>query len=96
MSENCMAWKVKMEAWEENPNDTMVSNPLQLKGIAITQASACLNLAQLKAEDLECGVDLSLHPDVSPSVLIASGIDLEEEQQRLKAIADNMAWIHRS
>ncbi|KAG2086104.1 uncharacterized protein F5147DRAFT_748645 [Suillus discolor] len=89
-SENRVAWKVEMEAWEENPNDTTVSNPLQLKGIAITQASARLNLAQLEAEDLERGVDLSLHPDVSPSVLIASGIDLEEEQRRLKAIADNM------
>ncbi|KAG2362627.1 hypothetical protein BDR07DRAFT_1451060 [Suillus spraguei] len=94
MSENCMAWKVKMEAWEENPNDTMVSNPLQLKGIAITQASACLNLAQLKAEDLECGVDLSLHPDVSPSVLIASGIDLEEEHRQHGMDTQKLSILH--
>lgn len=32
-SENHVAWKVEMEAWEENPNNTTVSNPLQLKGI---------------------------------------------------------------
>jgi hypothetical protein len=37
-------------------------------------------LARLEADELERGVDLSLHPDVSPTVLIASGIDLEEEQ----------------
>jgi hypothetical protein len=32
-SENCMAWKAEMEAWEENLNDTTVTNPLELKGI---------------------------------------------------------------
>lgn len=31
--ENRMAWKAEMEAWEENPNDTMVSNPLQPKSL---------------------------------------------------------------
>ncbi|KAG2342079.1 hypothetical protein BDR05DRAFT_976730 [Suillus weaverae] len=78
-SENRVAWKAEMEAWEENPNDTTVTNPLEPKGIAITQASAHLSLAQLEAQELEHGVDPSLHPDVSPSVLIASGMDLEEE-----------------
>ncbi|KAG2356874.1 hypothetical protein BDR07DRAFT_1453293 [Suillus spraguei] len=89
-SENRMAWKAEMEAWEENPNDTTVTNPLEPKGITITQASARLSLAQLEAEELERGVDLSLHPDVSPSVLVASGMDLEEEQRRLKVVADNL------
>ncbi|KAG2357826.1 hypothetical protein BDR07DRAFT_1379859 [Suillus spraguei] len=79
-SENRMAWKAEMEAWEENLNDTTVTNPLELKGITITQASARLSLAQLEAEELERGVDLSLHPDVLPSVLVASGMDLKEEQ----------------
>ncbi|KAG2127505.1 hypothetical protein DEU56DRAFT_872776 [Suillus clintonianus] len=89
-SENRMAWKAEMEAWEENPNNTTVTNPLEPKGITITQASARLSLAQLEAEELERGVDLSLHPDVSPSVLVASGMDLEEEQRRLKVVADNL------
>jgi hypothetical protein len=96
-SEKRMAWKAEIEAWEDNPNDTTVTNPLQPKGIGkfnsitlvcpyltyllvITQASTRLSLAQLEAEELEHGIDLSLHPDVSPSVLIASGRDLEEEQ----------------
>ncbi|KAG1853790.1 hypothetical protein C8R48DRAFT_610437 [Suillus tomentosus] len=91
--ENRMAWKAEMEAWEENPNDTTVSNPLQPKSLAITQASARLGLARLEAEELERGVHLLLHPDVSPSVFIGSGIDLEEEQRRLKAIVDTMG-IH--
>ncbi|KAG1725918.1 hypothetical protein EDB19DRAFT_1897703 [Suillus lakei] len=95
-SENHVAWKAEMEVWEENPNDTTVTNPLQPKGIVIMQASAHLSLAQLEAEELERGIDLSLHPDVSPSVLIASGIDLEEEQStrwRLKVVAENIG-IH--
>ncbi|KAG2365204.1 hypothetical protein BDR07DRAFT_1449868 [Suillus spraguei] len=89
-SENRMAWKAEMEAWEENPNDMTVTNPLEPKGITITQASAHLSLAQLEAKELERGVDLSLHPDVSPSVLVASGMDLEEEQRCLKVVADNL------
>ncbi|KAG2358779.1 hypothetical protein BDR07DRAFT_1452576 [Suillus spraguei] len=89
-SENRMAWKAEMEAWEENLNDTTVTNPLELKGITITQASAHLSLAQLEAEELERGVDLSLHPDVLPSVLVASGMDLKEEQRHLKVVADNL------
>ncbi|KAG1838304.1 hypothetical protein DFJ58DRAFT_718771 [Suillus subalutaceus] len=77
----------------ENRMATTFTNPLELKGIAITQASARLSLAQLEAKELERGVDLSLHPDVSPSVLITSGMDLEEEQRCLKVIVDNMG-IH--
>ncbi|KAG2345649.1 hypothetical protein BDR05DRAFT_1013616 [Suillus weaverae] len=82
--ENRTAWKAEMEAWEENPNNITVT---------ITQASACLSLAQLEAEELEHGVDLLLHSDISPSVLIRSGIDLEQEQQHLKAMVDSMG-IH--
>lgn len=44
------------------------------------QAGVRLTLAQLEAWDLERGVDLSLHPEVSPSVFVGLGLDLEEEQ----------------
>lgn len=44
------------------------------------QAAAHLKLAEMEAEELARGIDLSLHPDISPSVLIASGLDLEEEE----------------
>lgn len=46
----------------------------------ITQASVRLELSQLEGQQLSDGVDSSLHPEVSPSVLIASGIDLEALQ----------------
>ncbi|KAG1884824.1 uncharacterized protein F5891DRAFT_1202417 [Suillus fuscotomentosus] len=77
-----------------NMADTKLSQGLaamgvELKGIAIIQASAHLSLAQLKAKELKHDVDLLLYPDVLSSVIIASGMDLEEEQLHLKVIIDN-------
>ncbi|KAG1845839.1 hypothetical protein F4604DRAFT_1884248 [Suillus subluteus] len=88
--EHRSAWLAEMQAWEENPNDTSISNPLEAKAMAITQAGVRLKLAELEAEELQRGIDSSLHPEISPSVLIASGIDLEEEQRRLGNIAESM------
>ncbi|KAG1868741.1 hypothetical protein C8R48DRAFT_598239 [Suillus tomentosus] len=84
------AWTVEMEKWEENPNDTSLTNPLECKSIQITQAAARLKLVQMEAEELARGIDLSLHPDISPSVLIALGLDLEEEQRRVRAVSEGM------
>ncbi|KAG1729494.1 uncharacterized protein EDB91DRAFT_1239214 [Suillus paluster] len=78
--EHHIAWKAEVERWEENPNDPSVSNPFEAKSVAITQAGAHLKLVQLEAKELEQGADVSLHPEVSPSILIGLGLDLEEEQ----------------
>ncbi|KAG1781328.1 hypothetical protein EV702DRAFT_928617, partial [Suillus placidus] len=88
--EHHSVWLAEMEAWEENPNDMLVPNPLEAKAMAITQAGAQLKLVELEAEELQQGIDTSLHPEISPSVLIASGIDLEEEQRHLGNIAKSM------
>ncbi|KAG1892934.1 uncharacterized protein F5891DRAFT_986314 [Suillus fuscotomentosus] len=76
-----LAWTVEMEKWEENPNDTSVTNTLESKSIQIMQAAAHLKLVEMEAEELAHGIDLSLHPDISPSVLIVLGLDLEEEDK---------------
>jgi len=47
---------------------------------AVTQATIRLKLAQLEALQLQQGIDVSMHADISPSIFIASGIDLENEQ----------------
>ncbi|KAG1738452.1 uncharacterized protein EDB91DRAFT_1249364 [Suillus paluster] len=83
------AWTVEMEKWEETPNDTSLTNPLECKSIHKFSA-ARLKLAQMEAEELAHGIDLSLHPDISPSVLIASGLDLKEEQRRVRAVSEEM------
>ncbi|KAG1870583.1 hypothetical protein DFJ58DRAFT_852169 [Suillus subalutaceus] len=82
--ETTEAWKVEIESWEENPNDSSVTNPFEAKVIPVTQAAVWLKLAQLEASELHQGTDTSMHADVSPSIFIALGIDLENEQRRLK------------
>lgn len=34
----------------------------------------------MEASDLQQGTDISLHPNISPSVFITSNVDLESEQ----------------
>ncbi|KAG2153817.1 hypothetical protein DEU56DRAFT_868442 [Suillus clintonianus] len=87
------AWLAEMEVWEVNPNDTTVFNLLEAKATSITQASAWLKLAELEAEELQRGIDTSLHPEISRSVLIATGIDLEEEQRCLTIAVESLG-IH--
>ncbi|KAG2113416.1 uncharacterized protein F5147DRAFT_744141 [Suillus discolor] len=89
-SDHRSAWTVEMEKWEENPNDTSVTNPLDVYYPEITQVAARLKLAEMEAAELACGIDLSLHPDISPSVLIVLGLDLKEEECRVRAVSEGM------
>ncbi|KAG1832385.1 hypothetical protein EV424DRAFT_1469546 [Suillus variegatus] len=82
-SDHRSAWTVEMEKWEENPNDTSVTNPLEFKSICKLYFTIQIISTEMEAEELARGIDLSLHPDISPSVLIASGLDLEEEENVL-------------
>ncbi|KAG1812886.1 uncharacterized protein BJ212DRAFT_1448064 [Suillus subaureus] len=86
------AWTAKMEKWKENPNDASVTNPLEsnIYYLEIMQAAVHLKLAEMEAEELACRIDLSLHPNISQSVLITSGLDLEEEQCCVRAVSEAM------
>ncbi|KAG2110058.1 hypothetical protein BD769DRAFT_1630385 [Suillus cothurnatus] len=75
-------WKSEIERWEE---DNTQPNPFESKVIPMTQAAIRHQLAKKEAADLRAGVDVSLHADISPSVLIASGIDLQDQQWCLAA-----------
>ncbi|KAG1857820.1 hypothetical protein F4604DRAFT_1882980 [Suillus subluteus] len=75
-------WKSEIEAWEE---DSTQPNPFESRVISMTQAAVRRQLAEKEAVDLQAGVDVSLHADISPSLLIASGIDLQDQQRRLAA-----------
>ncbi|KAG1877174.1 hypothetical protein F4604DRAFT_1924229 [Suillus subluteus] len=46
----------------------------------MSQAAVRLSLSQKEASDLEHGVNNSLHSDISPSILISSGMDYEDQQ----------------
>ncbi|KAG1892033.1 hypothetical protein F4604DRAFT_1875514 [Suillus subluteus] len=75
-------WKSEIERWEE---DNTQPNPFESRVIPMTQAAIRRQLAKKEAADLQAGVDVSLHADISPSVLIASGIDLQDQQRCLAA-----------
>ncbi|KIM60962.1 hypothetical protein SCLCIDRAFT_26283 [Scleroderma citrinum Foug A] len=73
-------WKQQVEEWE---NYSMNPNPFEVKNDGITQASVRLQLAKDEAKLSVGESELSLHPDVMPSIFIGTGIDLEEQQRRL-------------
>ncbi|KAG1800141.1 uncharacterized protein BJ212DRAFT_1488026 [Suillus subaureus] len=82
--ETTTGWRADVEHWEENPNDLSVPNPFKMRVPTITQSVVQLKLVEMEAHQLQEGNDVSLHPDISPSVFIATGIDLESEQHCFK------------
>jgi len=46
----------------------------------IMQASICMQLAKEEAKVSADESKLWLHPDITPSILIGAGIDLEDQQ----------------
>ncbi|KAG1733204.1 uncharacterized protein EDB91DRAFT_1251446 [Suillus paluster] len=71
------AWQVMITEWEQ---DRSKPNPFELEASVATQASVRLELSQLEGQQLSHGVNTSLHPDISPSVLVAVEIDLKSLQ----------------
>ncbi|KAH7920330.1 hypothetical protein BV22DRAFT_1133151 [Leucogyrophana mollusca] len=80
-------YNAEMEAWEA---DRSMPNPFHSRVNAPTQSSIRLMLARDEAKELENGNNVSLHSDVSPSTLITTGIDLEDQQRRL---CDDLARV---
>ncbi|KAG2089640.1 hypothetical protein BD769DRAFT_1632141 [Suillus cothurnatus] len=66
-------WRIEIEDWEDNPNDSLVTNPFEAKPSCKLQFH---------------GTDVSMHTDVSPSIFITSGINLESEQHHLKVFCE--------
>ncbi|KAG1726203.1 hypothetical protein EDB19DRAFT_1914716 [Suillus lakei] len=70
-SSQLACWKEDAVAWEA---DCSKLNPFKLKVTALSKA---------EADNIECGMSMSLHDDISPLMLISSGLDLEDQQRRL-------------
>ncbi|KAG1850227.1 hypothetical protein DFJ58DRAFT_716845 [Suillus subalutaceus] len=79
--EQVVEWRLAVERWE---SDSSQENPFALTGkhmlLALTQAAVRLSLSQQEADNLEHGVDDSLHEEVSRSVLISSGMEIKDQQ----------------
>ncbi|KAH7905780.1 hypothetical protein BJ138DRAFT_1017239 [Hygrophoropsis aurantiaca] len=80
VSEGVAQWQIEVEEWEA---DRTKPNPFETEVTEMSQPSVRLAMAEEEAAELARGVDHSLHPDVSPSILISAGLDLEEQQRRL-------------
>ncbi|KAI6096537.1 hypothetical protein EDD16DRAFT_1719774 [Pisolithus croceorrhizus] len=79
--EQLSTWRRQIEDWEDDPSKP---NPFEVKEISITQASIRLQLAKEEARAAQRSPEPPLHPDISPSILISAGIDLEDQQRRLR------------
>ncbi|KAG1860956.1 hypothetical protein F4604DRAFT_1882528 [Suillus subluteus] len=81
--EEVSRWRIAVEEWEA---DMSVTNPFS--ATTATLFDLCLSCSYdagiREADDLKHGVDNSLHSEISPTVLISTGIAIEEEQNRLK------------
>ncbi|KAF8132456.1 hypothetical protein EV363DRAFT_1163307 [Boletus edulis] len=73
------AWQTEIVRWESDPTEP---NPFESKTDAPTQHSVRLQLAKQDTKSFEEG-DQYLH-EVTPSMFISSGLDLEELQRRLR------------
>ncbi|KAG1809165.1 uncharacterized protein BJ212DRAFT_1302728 [Suillus subaureus] len=69
------AWRTEIEAWEM---DHSQCNPFQRQVGTMTQAAVQLELTQQDTKELEDGSAISLHTEVTCSVLISTGIDVED------------------
>ncbi|KAG2338018.1 hypothetical protein BDR05DRAFT_978303 [Suillus weaverae] len=71
-------WWKEIEMWE---SDRSLMNLFEVKArTTVTQAAVRLALSKAEAEEIEHGEHISLDDDISPSVLISSGMELEDQQ----------------
>ncbi|KAF4611680.1 hypothetical protein D9613_003641 [Agrocybe pediades] len=79
--EDTMEWTKMVQAWEE---DSTKPNPFELpRGYKVSENDVRLQLAQQDAADLAKGTSVAVHQDISPSVLVSHGLQLQELQIRL-------------
>ncbi|KAG1901642.1 uncharacterized protein F5891DRAFT_1128056 [Suillus fuscotomentosus] len=77
-------WREEIETWEV---DHTKPNPFERHIDTMTQAAVWLELAKQDAKELEDGTAVSLHSEVSCSILISTSMDLEHAQRQLRADA---------
>ncbi|KAG0692187.1 hypothetical protein DFH29DRAFT_985899 [Suillus ampliporus] len=88
-------WRKDVEAWEA---DRSQPNPFEGRAMmTMTQAAVRLALSMAEAAEIERGNNMSLHDDISPSVSISSGLELEDQQLNVQKgkILQRMNTLHR-
>ncbi|KAG2140739.1 hypothetical protein BD769DRAFT_1383921 [Suillus cothurnatus] len=85
-ADQLVEWRRDIEAWEA---DCSQPNPFEV----MTQAAVHLALSMAEAAEIEHGNNMSLHNDISPSVLILLGLELKDQQLSYK---DTFIWGQRA
>lgn len=75
--EEIQQWKKALDAWDEDPSNP---NPFEFTVNFPTQAAVRRELSEEESKAMDEGQDFSLSDEVSPSGLIAWGLDIEAEQ----------------
>ncbi|KAF4597769.1 hypothetical protein EYR40_008234 [Pleurotus pulmonarius] len=75
-----LEWRAVVEAWEA---DRSSPNPYMAETMSISQDAIRLRLADVEAAALAAGTLNQLHDEVTPSMYVASGMDLEQQQYQL-------------
>ncbi|KAJ7473239.1 hypothetical protein FB451DRAFT_1035635 [Mycena latifolia] len=82
-AEHVPRWKEMVEDFEK---DATKKNPYEVKVVGLTEAQVRLHFSEEEAARVEEGV-LPLH-DVSPSSFIYAGLELEDQQRRIRVQAE--------
>ncbi|KAF8804990.1 hypothetical protein BYT27DRAFT_7258738, partial [Phlegmacium glaucopus] len=72
------AWTRLCQAWEVDPRQPNLF--VIQKGAVVTDLDVRLRLAREEADALAWGNAMAIHQDISPSILIFQGIQLEDLQ----------------
>ncbi|EMD37240.1 hypothetical protein CERSUDRAFT_29195, partial [Gelatoporia subvermispora B] len=71
-------WASDLDKWEHDPS---CPNPFTVKTAPMTQAAIHLKLAQEEATEIEQGRLVAWHGNLSPSSLIVTGLEIEEQHK---------------
>ncbi|KAG6809300.1 hypothetical protein H0H92_000769 [Tricholoma furcatifolium] len=88
--DSVLRWTKEVEAWKMDPSKR---NPYDNHVDVPTQAAVRHRMAEEEAVGIASGKDLALDVNMTPSVLISAGLDLEAEQCSIKAETSKL-WDH--
>ncbi|KAG6825919.1 hypothetical protein H0H92_001861 [Tricholoma furcatifolium] len=88
--DSVLKWTAEVEAWEKDPTER---NPYDNHVELPTQAAVRRRMAEEDAVQIASGKDVALDVNMTPSVLISAGLDLEAEQRSIKAESSKL-WDH--
>ncbi|KAJ3500512.1 hypothetical protein NMY22_g19238 [Coprinellus aureogranulatus] len=89
-TEEVNQWKEALDAWDNDPSKP---NPFEFTIQFPTQAAVRRELSEEETKAMDQGEDFSLSDEVSPSGLIAWGLDIEAEQRTVKRLSSEI-WDH--